>query len=121
MALTEPMPAPPPQRGPPGAAWPIHLERKVTPGLTPGPKRHTVPPDARTSLDSAENEFMIFKGRHHAHWRQKFAGNYSYILLCAPARPPALTARLAGRVRTRPEEPPPPRPPCAQAALCASA
>ena len=88
MALTEPTPAPPPQRGPPGAAWPIHLERKVTPGLTPGPKRHTVPPDARTSLDSAENEFMIFKGRHHAHWRQKFAGNYSYILLCAPARPP---------------------------------
>ena len=86
MALTEPTPAPPPQRGPRGAAWPIHLERKVTPGLTPGPKRHTVPPDARTSLDSAENEFMIFKGRHHAHWRQKFAGNYSYILLCAPAR-----------------------------------
>ena len=57
MALTEPTPAPPPQRGPPGAAWPIYLERKVTPGLTPGPKRHTVPPDARTSLDSAENEF----------------------------------------------------------------
>ena len=118
MALTEPTPAPPPQRGPPGAAWPIYLERKVTPGLTPGPKRHTVPPDAHTSLDSAENEFMIFKGRHHAHWRQKFAGNYSYILLCAPARPPTLTARLAGRVRTPPEEP---SPPCAQAALCASA
>lgn len=77
------------ERAPRGLAWPIYLERSVTPGLAPGPKRHMVSKaacmdsttDACIQLDCDENAFMIFKGRHHAHFREALVGNHSYTLL----------------------------------------
>ena len=70
------------ERQPAKVSWPIVLEKRVTPGLRPGPKHHAVHAEDRIELDhEGENSFVIFKGRHHAHFREGFRGNYSYILL----------------------------------------
>ena len=70
------------ERQPAEVSWPIVLEKRVTPGLRSGPKHHAVRAEDRIELDhEGENSFVIFKGRHHAHFREGFRGNYSYILL----------------------------------------
>jgi len=82
------------ERKPSGIGWPIYLEKRAGTGLTPGPKRHVVGEGARTALDCGENAFMIFKGRHHAHFREAFKGEHAYILLLHYVHHPAEQALL---------------------------